>query len=75
MPIAGLGDRQITEAGQARERNPMLGNMGSPSCLVVVLEAEVGNQGLALYVAERVLQFHQLNEEIVFRIQPGSGHG
>ena len=68
MPIAALGDRQITEAGQARERNPMLGNMGSPSYLVVVLEAKVGNQGFTLYVPERVLQLHQLNEEIVFRV-------
>src|SRR5271156_5483776 len=43
--------------------------------LVVVFQAQMGDQGLALDVAQRVLELHQLDEEIVFRIKAGSRHG
>src|SRR5690349_6536436 len=42
--------------------------------LIVVIEPKVGNQIFSTHPAERVLQFHELNKEIVFRIQAGRGH-
>src|SRR4051812_45480697 len=39
------------------------------AALVVVLTAEMGDQLLTLQVPQRVLQFHQLNEQIVFGVQ------
>src|SRR5579883_1096091 len=42
--------------------------------LVVVLESEVSNQLLALHPAEGILQFHELNEDIVLGIEPLSRH-
>src|SRR3954464_12610744 len=41
---------------------------------VVVLETEMGDQFLALNVAQRVLQLHQLNEQVVLRIEPRRVH-
>src|SRR5262245_29202989 len=38
--------------------------------LVVILTAEMGDQFFALQVPERVLQFHQLNEQVVLGVQP-----
>src|SRR3954452_1851696 len=37
--------------------------------LVVVLPAEVGDQFLTLQIAKGVLQLHQLNEQVVLRVQ------
>src|SRR4051812_35875684 len=42
---------------------------------VVVLKPEVGDELLAFQVAERVLQLHGLNEQIVLRIESRLGHG
>src|SRR4051812_32420496 len=42
--------------------------------LVVVLTAEMCDELFALQIPERVLQFHQLNEQIVFRIEPRRMH-
>src|SRR5687768_1654293 len=39
--------------------------------LVVIFTAKMGDQLLTLEVAERILQLHQLDEEIVFRIEAG----
>src|SRR6266550_4247311 len=39
--------------------------------LVVVFASRVGDELLALQVSQRVLQLHQLNEQIVFGIQTG----
>ncbi len=36
---------------------------------VVVFEAEVGDEFFTAQVAQRVLQFHQLDEHVVFRVQ------
>ncbi|HYN23580.1 MAG TPA: hypothetical protein VES69_00895, partial [Pyrinomonadaceae bacterium] len=36
---------------------------------VVVLEAQMGNQVLAAKVAQRVLEFHQLNKDVVLGIE------
>lgn len=41
---------------------------------VVVLESEMRDQFLAAQVAQRVLELHQLNEQIVFRVEPGRAH-
>src|SRR4029453_1536678 len=41
---------------------------------VVVLAPQVRNQILALQVSQRVLQLHQLNEQIVLRVDLGSVH-
>ena len=43
--------------------------------LVVVLQAQVRDQFLAAQMPQRVLQLHQLDEEIVLGIQAGGGHG
>src|SRR4051812_36963536 len=40
----------------------------SRSPLVVVLASEMGDQFLAHHVAQRVLQLHQLDEQVVLRI-------
>ena len=39
-----------------------------------LIPAEVGDELLAAQVAERVLQLHELNEQVVLRIQSRSGH-
>src|SRR5688572_7492698 len=44
------------------------------SRLVVVLPSKVSDELLTFQVAERVLQFHQLDEEIVLRIEPRRVH-
>src|SRR6266852_5233776 len=41
---------------------------------VVILLPQVRDQVLAHHPAQRVLQFHQLNEQIMFGIQIGRGH-
>src|SRR5690606_37513592 len=42
---------------------------------VVVLAPEVGDEVFTLHPAQRVLQLHQLNEQIVLGIEPRRGHG
>ena len=42
--------------------------------LIVVLEPEVCDQFFSDHVSERVLQLHQLNEQVVLRIQAGRMH-
>src|SRR5262249_57677568 len=41
---------------------------------LVILDPEVGDLLLATQVAQRVLQLHQLNEEVVFWIERRSAH-
>jgi len=41
-------------------------------CSIVILEAKVRDQIYAHNVAQRVLELHRLDEQIVFRIQPRS---
>ena len=38
---------------------------------VVVFPPEVRDELLAQHVAQRVLQLHQLDEQVVLRVQPG----
>src|SRR5690349_10040673 len=62
LPLAGrVGVRAGLARASARPR------------LVVVLGAEVRDQLLAAQVAERVLQLHQLDEQVVLRVQAGRG--
>src|SRR6185503_9587750 len=42
--------------------------------LIVVLPSEMRNQLLTLHVAQRVLELHQLNKQIVFRVYLGGMH-
>src|SRR2546422_905688 len=42
--------------------------------LIVVLQAKVRDQRFPLQVAQRVLQLHGLNEQVVLRTQSGSRH-
>src|SRR6185436_246230 len=49
-------------------------NAGCTSRLVVVLPAKVSDELLALEIAQRVLQLHQLDEEIVFGIEARRVH-
>src|SRR5206468_3073675 len=46
----------------------------SAAALVVVLGAKVGDELFAAQVAQRVLELHQLNEQVVLGIQPRRGH-
>src|SRR5436190_5386817 len=48
---------------------------GWTSRLIVVLPAKVSDEFLTLEIAQRVLQLHQLDEEIVFGIEAGRVHG
>src|SRR4051812_34115446 len=41
---------------------------------VVVLTTKMGDQFFTLQVSERVLELHQLDEQVVLRIQPGCMH-
>src|SRR5690348_4780463 len=43
--------------------------------LVVILESEMRDQLFIPQVAKRVLELHQLDEEIMFRIESRRGHG
>src|SRR5262245_41292838 len=43
--------------------------------LIVVLQAEVRDQLLAPQVPQRVLQLHELDEQVVLGIEAGRGHG
>src|SRR5439155_19585388 len=42
---------------------------------VVILQPQVRDQLLASKVPQRVLELHELDEEVVLRIEPGGGHG
>src|SRR5438270_5943125 len=41
---------------------------------VVIFEAEVRDEVFAAKVSERVLEFHQLDEDVVFGVESGRGH-
>src|SRR5437868_742356 len=63
--------RLPTEMSGNAERTPVTRAPTRTGCsLVVVLTAKMRDQILALDVPECVLQLHQLNEEIVFGIEP-----
>jgi hypothetical protein len=59
------------QSPHASQRKACVGHAG----LVVVLEAQVGDEVFAHDVAQRVLQLHRLDEEVVFRIQAGGALG
>src|SRR6185437_820166 len=44
------------------------------SFLVVIFQSEMRNEIFPLHPAQGVLQFHQLNKDIVFRIKARDGH-
>src|SRR5688572_30499294 len=44
------------------------------SASVVVLEPKVGDQFLAHHVAQRVLELHQLDKQVVLGVEPGGVH-
>jgi len=46
----------------------------APHQLVVILQSQVRNQFLALQMPQRVLQFHQLNKQIMLGIKPRRRH-
>jgi PIN domain nuclease of toxin-antitoxin system len=51
------------------------GQEGPPrTSLVIVFQPQVGDQFFAFQMAQRVLQLHQLNEQIVLRIEAGGSH-
>ncbi len=70
--------RPVRQAqGSPRRASSMLTLLHSTpwiSRLVVILQPQVRNQRLTLDMPQRVLQLHQLNKEIMFRIKPGSRH-
>src|SRR3954469_1264496 len=44
------------------------------TALVVILQAKVGDELLSLEMAQRVLQLHELDEQIVLGIEPWRRH-
>src|SRR5580704_17710994 len=42
--------------------------------LVVVLQPQVRDQILAAHPAQRVLELHELDEDVMLRVQSGRGH-
>src|SRR5690606_10035224 len=66
----GLLKRKPLSAGERGRCLPIGAKLGS----VVILVAQVGDELLAHHPAERVLQLHELNEQIVLRIELGRGH-
>src|SRR5271170_7443047 len=56
------------ELGRARGPSP------HEPCLVVVFQSEMRDQLFALQVPQSVFQLHQLDEQIVLRIQSRRGH-
>lgn len=63
---AGEGARRIRESN-AREV------AGHPSILRVVIQAQMGDLLLAHQVAQRVLELHLLDEQVVLRVELGKG--
>ena len=54
-----------------RRRGSHLAELSS----VVILKAEVGDEIFAAQVPQSILQFHELNEDVVFRVQARRSHG
>src|SRR4029077_510729 len=42
---------------------------------VVILQTQVCDQVLTAHPPERILQLHQLDEDVVLRVEPRRGHG
>src|SRR5262249_25291745 len=70
------GGRSMSAASSKRTtmRCLMPGSGATLCTLVVVLQAEVGDQRLAFQVAQSVLQLHQLDEQIVLGIESRRSH-
>src|SRR2546429_9398792 len=68
--------RYILGVASGAERCSGLGAVSMTSRIsVVVFGAEVGDQVFAHHPAQRVLQLHQLNEQIVLGIELRRAHG
>src|SRR5260370_41814770 len=46
----------------------------SPCTSVIVLQAQMGDQVFPAQMAERVLELHELDEEVVLGVEAGCGH-
>ena len=57
-----------------REENDQDFHEAGANPLVVIFEAEMRDQRLPAHPAQRVFEFHQLYENIVFGIQTGRRH-
>ncbi len=53
-------------------RNRRLDGQSYAGALIVVFEAELGDETLAHDVAEGILELHRLDKKVVLRIEPGS---
>src|SRR5215472_6553276 len=47
----------------------------SETALIVIFQTEMSDQIFTAHPPERVLQLHQLNEDVVLRVESGRGHG
>src|SRR5437867_6856201 len=68
FPTAMIGSAERTPMTRAPIRTGW-------NLIVVVLTTEVCDQLFALQVPERVLQLHELNEQVVLRVQPRGVNG
>src|ERR1043166_7588904 len=71
-PLSTQRQQQMLPAANSgnAERTPMTRAPTSTGCgLIVVLTAKMRDQLFALEIPQRVLQLHQLNEQIVFGVQ------
>src|SRR5512135_3430669 len=74
---ASVGDAWTMSPGcgtWSSSRNSTHSTCPTTARLVVVLGAEVGDELITLGVAQRVLQLHELDEQIVLRVQAFRSH-
>src|SRR5262249_21393943 len=74
-PPGGTTINAATSSQRSTMRSLMPGSRATLCTLVVILQAEMGDQRLAFQVAQCVLQLHQLDEQIVLRIESRRSHG
>ena len=71
--VTGEKDRIFVHTFSYKHQTKNVVEVLTAKTLVVILEAQVGNQILSSQMAQSVFQLHQLNEDIMLWVQSGSG--
>src|SRR5271165_6377965 len=82
---SSLGLRALNAGSRRWERNALLESSQQVNLrpgllfpdfglLIVVLHSQMRNQLFSAHPAQRVLQFHQLDEDVMLGVKVGSGH-
>src|SRR5215213_3040742 len=72
--IGGAFTKIYVRAKQPFARTHSFNGQPAVRLLVVVLKPEVRDEVFAAQVAERVLELHQLDEDVVLWVEAGRGH-